>query len=305
MSTSFSLGKEANAYGRFERQQSAFRDRVAEPEAGRYHLYVCWACPWAHRTAIARHLLGLEDVISMSAVDPYRDARGWAFSGGEYRDPINGWDFLSKAYDATDPEFEGRYSVPVLWDTKVRRIVNNESGDLLRILNEDFADLRTTDVDLYPAEARDEIERLNPVVYDTVNNGVYKAGFSTEQDVFEEEVAALFGTLDMLDGLLGTRRWLAGSEEPTEADWRLFTTLVRFDSVYAIHFKCSVRRIVDYEHLWPYLRSLYQWPGIAETVRLDEIKTHYYTTHPQINPTLLIPVGPELDLDAPHGRDAG
>jgi glutathionyl-hydroquinone reductase len=300
----FSLGKESSASGRFERQQSKFRDRVSEPEAGRYHLYVSWACPWAHRTAIARRLKGLEDVISMSAVDPYRDARGWAFSGGEYRDPINGWGFLSKAYTATDPEFEGRITVPVLWDSKVRRIVNNESGDLLRILNEDFAELSTTDVNLYPAEARDEIERLNPIVYDTVNNGVYKAGFSTEQDVYEEEVTALFETLDMLDGLLAERRWLAGSAEPTEADWRLFTTLVRFDTVYAIHFKCAVRRIADYEHLSGYLRELYQRPGVAETVRMDEIKIHYYTTHPQINPTLLIPVGPELGLDAPHGRDA-
>ncbi len=295
----FSLGREASPDGRFERQESRFRDRPATVEPGRYHLYVCYACPWAHRTIILRQLLGLEDVISMSPVDPYRDDRGWAFSGGEYADPVNGFAFLSEAYDATDPEFEGRYSVPVLWDKQERRIVNNESGDLVRLLGEHAPEGAP---DLYPAEYRAEVDRLNELVYDTVNNGVYKAGFATDQTVYEEEVTALFETLAMLEAMLGERRWLAGSPEPTEADWRLFTTLVRFDTVYAIHFKCSIARIADHPNLWAYLRDLYQRPGIAETVRMDEIKRHYYTTHPSINPTGIVPLGPALDFAAPHGR---
>jgi putative glutathione S-transferase len=298
--SSFTLGAESTQ-GRFVRRASAFRDRVAEPDAGRYHLYISWACPWAHRIAIARMLKGLEDVISMSAVDPYRDDRGWAFTGGEYTDPVNGWSHLSEAYDATDPAYEGRVSVPVLWDRRERRIVNNESADLLRILEQDF---QGTGPDLYPEAARAEIDELNDRIYDTVNNGVYKAGFATDQQVYEEEVRALFETLGKLEGLLAGRRFLAGTPEPTEADWRLFTTLVRFDSVYAIHFKCSVSRIVDHHHLWGYLRDLYQHPGVAETVRMDEIKRHYYTTHGSINPTGLIPLGPDLDFLAPHGREA-
>jgi glutathionyl-hydroquinone reductase len=293
------LGTEAER-GRFVRQASAFRDRVTEPEPGRYHLYISWACPWAHRTAIARRLKGLEDVVSMSAVDPYRDARGWAFTGGEYADPVNGWSYLSEAYAATDPAFAGRVSVPVLWDRAAGRIVNNESADLLRILQEDFP--QATGPDLYPRAAREEIDALNDRIYDTVNNGVYKAGFATDQAVYEEEVRALFETLGMLEERLATRRHLAGTPEPTEADWRLFTTLVRFDSVYAIHFKCAVRRILDHPNLWAYLRDLYQRPGVAETVRMDEIKRHYYTTHASINPNGLVPLGPDLDFLAPHDR---
>jgi glutathionyl-hydroquinone reductase len=293
------LGAEARQ-GRFVRQASAFRDRVTEPEPGRYHLYISWACPWAHRTAIARRLKGLEDVVSMSAVDPYRDARGWAFTGGEYADPVNGWSYLSEAYAATDPAFAGRVSVPVLWDRAAGRIVNNESADLLRILQEDFP--QATGPDLYPRAAREEIDALNDRIYDTVNNGVYKAGFATDQAVYEEEVRALFETLGMLEERLATRRHLAGTPEPTEADWRLFTTLVRFDSVYAIHFKCAIRRILDHPNLWAYLRDLYQRPGVAETVRMDEIKRHYYTTHASINPNGLVPLGPDLDFLAPHDR---
>jgi glutathionyl-hydroquinone reductase len=293
------LGTEAER-GRFVRQASAFRDRVTEPEPGRYHLYISWACPWAHRTAIARRLKGLEDVVSMSAVDPYRDARGWAFTGGEYADPVNGWSYLSEAYAATDPAFAGRVSVPVLWDRAAGRIVNNESADLLRILQEDFP--QATGPDLYPRAAREEIDALNDRIYDTVNNGVYKAGFATDQAVYEEEVRALFETLGMLEERLATRRHLAGTPEPTEADWRLFTTLVRFDSVYAIHFKCAIRRILDHPNLWAYLRDLYQRPGVAETVRMDEIKRHYYTTHASINPNGLVPLGPDLDFLAPHDR---
>jgi len=296
--SSFSLGKEASE-GRFVRQVSAFRDRPPSLEPGRYHLYVAYACPWAHRTIILRKLLGLEDAISMSAVDPYRDERGWAFTGGEFADPLNGFELLSEAYDATDPAFEGRWSVPVLWDKQDGRIVNNESGDIVRFLGE----LASEGADLYPDAYRAEIDRLNERIYDTVNNGVYKAGFASDQAVYEEEVTALFETLAMLEQLLGERRWLAGTAEPSEADWRLFTTLVRFDSVYAIHFKCSIRRIADHPNLWAYVRELYQRPGIAETVRMDEIKRHYYTTHPQVNPSGLIALGPQLDFTAPHGRE--
>ena len=299
--SSFTLGAQS-AQGRFVRQASAFRDRVVEPDAGRYHLYISWACPWAHRTVIARRLRGLEDVISMSAVNPYRDDRGWGFTGGEYTDPVNGWSLLSEAYAATDPAFEGRVSVPVLWDRAAGRIVNNESADVLRILQEDFP--QATGADLCPAGARAEIEALNHRIYETVNNGVYKAGFSTDQSVYEEEVRALFETLAFLEGLLASRRFLAATPEPTEADWRLFTTLVRFDSVYAIHFKCSMSRIVDHPHLWAYLRDLYQHAGVSGTVRMDEIKRHYYTTHTSINPNGLIPLGPVLDFGAPHGREA-
>ena len=296
----FSLGAEARD-GRFERQESKFRDLPDRLEPGRYHLYVCYACPWAHRTIILRKLLGLEDAISMSAVDPVRDDRGWAFTGGEYADPLNGFAFLSEAYDATDPAFEGRYSVPVLWDKVERRIVNNESADLVRFLGDHAAE--GTPV-LYPEGAREEIDALNERIYDTLNNGVYKAGFSDDQAFYEETVVAMFETLAMLEERLGERRWLAGTSEPTEADWRLFTSLVRFDSVYAIHFKCSIRRIVDLPNLWAYTRELHQWPGVAQTVRMDEIKRHYYLTHPSVNPQRKVPVGPDLDFGAPHGREA-
>jgi len=299
-SPAFSLGREAQE-GRFVRQASAFRDRPESLEPGRYHLYVCYACPWAHRTIILRRLLGLEDVVSMSPVDPYRDERGWAFTGGEYTDRVNGFAFLSEAYDATDPAFEGRYSVPVLWDKQESRIVNNESGDLVRILGEHAPEGGPV---LYPQDARAEIDALNERVYDTVNNGVYKAGFSEDQAFYEETVRELFATLAELEASLAQRRWLAGTREPSEADWRLFTTLVRFDSVYAIHFKCSIRRIADLPNLWAYTRELYQWPGVAETVRMDEIKSHYYTTHPGLNPQLMVPVGPDLDFLAPPGREA-
>ena len=280
--------------GRFERPPSKFRDRPAL-EPGRYHLYISWACPWAHRTAIVRMLGGLEDAISMSAVDPIRDERGWAFTGGEYTDPLNGFAFLGQAYDATDPRYDGRISVPVLWDIQDGRIVNNESADIVRMLGEGS--------DLYPEHAREEIDRLNERIYATVNNGVYRAGFATSQAAYEEAVVPMFETLAMLEDRLGERRWLAGTAEPSEADWRLFTTLVRFDSVYAIHFKCSIRRIADHPNLWAYTRELYQRPGIAQTVRMDEIKRHYYTTHPSVNPSRIVPLGPDLDFTAPHERE--
>jgi len=297
------------AGGTFKRPPSRFRDRVSSDgstpypaEAGRYHLYVSWACPWAHRTIIGRRLKGLEDAIGMSVVDPIRDERSWRFTGGEYVDRVNGFEFLSEAYDATDPDYDGRISVPVLWDTETRRIVSNESADILRMLSTGFGALASDAVDLYPPEHRDEIDALNARLYEEVNNAVYAAGFSRDQGDYERTVRRLFLTLEEMDGRLATRRFLFG-DAPVETDWRLFTTLVRFDAVYHIHFKCSLRRIVDHRHLWPYARDLYARPGIAETVRLDEIRAHYYRTHPQINPSGLVAVQPDMDFTAPHARE--
>jgi putative glutathione S-transferase len=300
----------ASAGGRFERPPSTIRDWVSADgstpfpaEAGRYHLYVSWACPWAHRTAIGRRLKGLEDVIGLSAVDPIRDERSWAFTGGEYTDPVNGWQFLSQAYAATDPDYDGRISVPVLWDKKAGRIVNNESADILRMFSTSFGELADDSIELYPSQHRVEIDALNTRLYDEVNNAVYRAGFSRDQADYEQTVHTMFATLAEMDERLESRRFLFG-DTPVETDWRLFTTLVRFDAVYNIHFKCSLRRIVDHPNLWAYTRDLYQQPGIAETVRMDEIRAHYYRTHPQINPSGLVAVQPDADFDAPAGRDA-
>jgi putative glutathione S-transferase len=299
--------------GRFDRQASRFRDWVTADgssgfpaQAGRYHLYVSLACPWAHRTVILRRLKGLEEAIGMSIVDPIRDEQGWAFRPvrGATGDPVNGWSFLSQAYAATDPAFAGRVTVPVLWDLEAGRIVNNESADILVMLNGEFDALADhPERDYYPRADRDEIDALQEIVYLTVNNGVYRAGFAQTQHAYEEAVRPLFETLDTLDRRLAGRRFLFGSRQ-TLADWRLFPTLLRFDPVYVGHFKCNLRRIVDYPHLGPYLRDLYQTPGVAETVDMDHIKRHYYATHRGINPTGIVPVGPVLDLDAPHGREA-
>jgi putative glutathione S-transferase len=305
----FSLGREGAEDGSFQRQQSTFRGRVSADGAtafplkpGRYHLYVARACPWAHRTLIARRLMGLEDAVGVSFVDPIRDGRGWTFSGERYTDPAEGFRFLSEAYAATDPGYDQRVSVPVLWDTEQHVIVNNESGDILRMLSTVFAPLACHPVVLYPEALRADIDELNERVYDGVNNAVYRAGFSTRQAVYEREVATLFRTLDQLDARLASRRFLFGAE-PLETDWRLFTTLVRFDAVYHIHFKCSVRKLVEYEHLWPYARDLYQWPGVAGTVDLDEIRAHYYRTHPMINPSGLVAARPAASFDDQHGRE--
>ena len=302
------LGTREAAGGRFVRQDSRFRDRVTvdgssgfPAEAGRYHLYVSLACPWAHRAIILRRLKGLEHAIGMTVVDPIRDGRGWRFTA-ELPDPVNGWRFLSEGYEATEPAFEGRVSVPVLWDMESGRIVNNESADVVEMLDESFqAFARHPERGYQPLELRDELAELNDRVYETVNNGVYRAGFATSQEAYEEAVFPLFETLDMLDERLADRRYLFGDRQ-TLADWRLFTTLLRFDTVYYGHFKCNLRRIADYPSLAPYLRDLYQVPGVAETVDWDHIKRHYYGTHKGINPTGIIPAGPLLDLDAPHGR---
>ncbi len=296
------------AGGRFERQPSTFREWVSDDgstpfpaEAGRYHLYVSWACPWAHRTIIARRLKGLEDAIGMSVVDPIRDEKGWAFTGGPYIDPVNGFRFLGEAYAATDPDHRARLSVPVLWDTETGRIVNNESADVLRMFTTAFGAFATRDVDLWPAAHREAIDALNTRLYEDVNNAVYRAGFSRDQEDYERVVERMFATLDDMDARLAGSRFLFG-DAPVETDWRLFTTLVRFDAVYNIHFKCSLRRIVDYEHLWPYARDLYSTPGAAETVHCDDIRRHYYMTHDSVNPSRIVAVRPDEDWDAPHGR---
>jgi glutathionyl-hydroquinone reductase len=301
---------EAGADGSFRRQVSQFRRWVSsdpddefQPQRERYHLYVARACPWAHRTIIVRHLMGLKDAIGISFVDPIRDERGWAFTGGQYVDQAGGMHYLSEAYLATDPTYAARVTVPVLWDTNTGQIVSNESADILRMLNAAFAGLAKHPVQLYPESLRVEIDELNDRIYDTVNNGVYKAGFCTNQTIYEREVAALFATLDALDVRLADRRFLFGAE-PLETDWRLFTTLVRFDAVYQIHFKCSLRKLIEYSHLWPYARDLYQWPGVAETADFDEIRRHYYLTHLMINPSRLVAVRPAESFDLPHGRES-
>lgn len=308
MTTGAQFREETGDGGAFVRQESAFRDWISADgssgfpaEAGRYHLYVSYACPWAHRAIIARRLKGLEDAIAMSVVDPIRDERGWAFSGGDFTDPVNGFEFLSEAYERTRPGFDGRVSVPVLWDTETTRILNNESGDVLRILDQEFGEFADDTYDLYPADLRDEIDELNERIYDNVNNGVYKAGFTTSQSIYESEVHNLFETLAVLDDRLVDSRYLLG-DLPTETDWRLFTTLARFDAVYYNHFKCSRRRLVDYENLWPYFRDLFQSYGIDDTVKLDQIRAHYYKTHPSINPNRLVAVLPDADFSEPHGR---
>lgn len=304
------FGAETDDDGRFVRQDSRFRDAVTadgssgfRAEPGRYHLYVSLACPWAHRTIIVRRLKGLEDVISMSVVDPVRDERGWAFREGRGHgaDPVNGFAFLSEAYRVSDPEFSGRVTVPVLWDRQTGRIVSNESAEILRMLNSAFDAWGDAGTDLYPEDLREEIDEVNDGVYRDVNNGVYRAGFAVTQEAYEEAFDALFAALEGLDRRLADRRYLMG-ERITEADWRLFTTLIRFDAVYVGHFKCNLRRIADFPSLWPYLRDLYQVPGVAETVDFDHIKRHYYVTHDSINPTGIVPKGPALDLNQPHGR---
>lgn len=300
--------KETDQKGAFVRQSSAFRNWVRADgstdfpaEAGRYHLYVCYACPWASRAIIYRKLKGLEEAISMTAVDPVRDDRGWRFFDNE-PDPVNGSEYLSEAYLKTDPDFSDRVTVPVLWDKETNRAVNNESSEIIRMLNSEFNQFATNPgLDLYPEPLRDGIDRLGQTIYDNVNNGVYRAGFATSQEAYEEAFNSLFSTLDELDERLSRQRFLFGGE-PVETDWRLFVTLVRFDAVYVGHFKCNLRRIADYQNLSGYLRDLYQQPGIAETVRMDQIKRHYYYTHPNINPTRIIPLGPSLDLESDPGR---
>jgi putative glutathione S-transferase len=297
--------QEQSASGEFERQGDAFRDWVrADPRseypahAGRYHLYVSLACPWAHRTIIARKLKKLEGKVGMTVVDPIRDERGWRFFEP---DPLNGWAFLSEAYFASDPAYRDRVTVPVLWDTQRGRIVSNSDDDILRMLETEFDDFGDAGLDLYPAAHRAAIDELNEVLYETVNNGVYRAGFATTQRAYERAAYRLFETLDAMEERLAKERYLFG-DAPVETDWRFFATLVRFDAVYYGHFKCNLRRIADYPNLYGYLRDLYQYDGVAETVNFDHIKRHYYYTHDDINPTRIVPIGPLQDLNAPHSR---
>jgi putative glutathione S-transferase len=297
--------------GSFKRQEDEFRTWVSTDGstpypavAGRYHLYVCLACPWASRTVIVRQLAGLEDAISMSVIDPIRDGKGWAFRDGPgySKDPINGFAYLSEAYVATNPQFSGRVTVPVLWDKETRKIVNNSEDDICRMFNGAFASLGKKKVDLFPEDIGTEQARLSAFIYDTINNGVYAAGFASSQSSYETACRTLFAALDETEARLSANRYLFGNRI-VETDWRLFCTLVRFDSVYHGHFKCNVRRIVDYPNLQGYLMDLYQQPGIAATVNFDHIKRHYYYTHDDINPTRIVPIGPALDLTLPHGRD--
>ena len=310
MSTVGQFPAEHTRDGEFNRQPDEFRDWVRadgstpyRPEPGRYHLYVSFACPWAHRTLIVRRLKKLDDAVGMTVVDPVRDERGWAFREGQghTRDPINGFSFLSEAYFATKPDFRGRWTVPVLWDRQTRRIVNNSEDDICRMFNDEFAPGGEATPDLFPARLAAEQAALSKQIYERVNNGVYRAGFATQQRAYERAVRELFAMLETLEARIATSRFLLGAEM-VESDWRLFCTLVRFDAVYHGHFKCNLRRIVDFPNLQGYLQDLYQTPGVAHTVNFDHIKRHYYVTHPQINPTRIVPKGPDLALDAPHER---
>jgi len=302
--------------GRFVRSQSQWRDwvtadgRPAEgrtrgfrAEPGRYHLYVSLACPWAHRTLIFRALKKLEDVVSVSVVHHYMGENGWTFmkEDGATGDTLYGLEFLHQIYTRADPAYSGRVTVPVLWDKREGTIVNNESSEIIRMLNSAFDEWGDAGVDFYPEPLRQEIDAINAMVYPAINNGVYRAGFATTQDAYEEAFGELFSALDRIEDTLSRRRYLTGGRI-TEADWRLFTTLVRFDPVYVGHFKCNLRRIADYPNLSNYLRELYQVPGVAGTVNLLHIKAHYYGSHKTINPTGIVPVGPAVDLWAPHDR---
>ena len=299
--------------GRFQRSDSAFRDWVTadgssgfKAEPRRYHLYVSLACPWAHRTLIFRKLKRLEQAISVDVVHWHMAENGWEFGNQDGDDAATGdrllgKDFLHQVYTTARPDYTGRVTVPVLWDKQSNTIVSNESAEIIRMLNGAFDEWGDAELDFYPKALRSEIEAVNEPIYHRVNNGVYKAGFATTQSAYDQAFAELFETLDELEGRLGRQRYLAG-EVITEADWRLFTTLLRFDPVYHGHFKCNLRRLVDYPNLWDYTRELYQVPGVAKTVNLHHIKQHYYASHRGVNPTGIVPRGPEIDFSAPHGR---
>lgn len=304
--------------GRFVRKDAAFRNYVTpdgspgpggkggfQAEPGRYHLYISLACPWAHRTLIFRKLKGLEDMISYSVVHWYMAGDGWTFEPGDgvIADPINNAKFMHQVYTAADKEYSGRVTVPVLWDKQQNTIVSNESSEIIRMMNSAFDHIGATPGDYYPEELREEIDSVNERVYHSLNNGVYKCGFATTQTAYEEAITPLFDTLDWLEERLSKQRYIAGNQI-SEADWRLFTTLVRFDPVYVGHFKCNIRRIADYPNLSAYVRELYQIDGIAETVNMTHIKHHYYASHDTINPSRVVPVGPDIDYTLPHGRYA-
>ncbi|MGB2692063.1 MAG: glutathione S-transferase family protein [Thermodesulfobacteriota bacterium] len=296
--------------GRFVRKDSQFRDWITadgssgfKAEPGRYHLYVSLACPWAHRTLILRKIKKLENIISLSIVDPLMEENGWEFSDyeGSIPDIINRSDYLHQIYTTSKPEFTGRVTVPVLWDKQKKTIVNNESSEIILMLNSEFDEFGDSSLDFYPEDLRSEIDEINQYIYHSINNGVYKCGFATTQEAYEEAFINLFSSLDKIDNILSNKRYLVGGKL-TIADWRLFTTLVRFDSVYYTHFKCNLRRIEEYPHISNYLRELYQYPGVEETVNFKHIKEHYFKSHKSINPTGIVPSGPELDLSTAHNR---
>ncbi|MEQ8287811.1 glutathione S-transferase family protein [Thalassospira sp.] len=299
-----------NSNGKFKRQDSAFRDWLSSDpaakfpaEAGRYHLYVSYACPWAHRTLIFRALKGLEDMITVSVVHWHMEDHGWKFSKEDgLFDHLHGHDFMHQVYSAAKPDYSGRVTVPVLWDKKTNQIVSNESAEIIRMLNNAFDGLGAKAGDYYPEHLRAEIDAINSRVYNDINNGVYKSGFATSQSAYEEAVTALFDTLDWLEDRLDKQPYLVG-DTLTEADWRLFPTLLRFDPVYHGHFKCNRQMIHEYPNLWNYTKALYQHPGVKQTVHLDHIKKHYYQSHPSVNPSGVVPLGPVIDFDAPHDRD--
>jgi putative glutathione S-transferase len=302
--------------GRFIRPAPIFRNFVTRDgspgpsgeggfaaEAGRYHLYISLACPWAHRTLIFRALKKLESAVSVSITEPLYGKTGWEFGTARSgtSDTVNGKTTLAEIYLLADPRYTGRVSVPVLWDKKRRTIVNNESSEIIRMLNSAFDAFTDERTDYYPAQLRGEIDAVNDVIYTNINNGVYRAGFATSQEAYEEAAYGIFDTLDKIEERMSRQRLLTG-RHLTEADWRLFTTLVRFDTVYYSHFKCNLRRIADYSNLWNYTRDLYQVPGVAETVSIDHIKRHYYGSQRQVNPTGIVPIGPQIDFTAPHDR---
>ncbi|MFQ5660875.1 MAG: glutathione S-transferase family protein [Gammaproteobacteria bacterium] len=303
--------------GRFVRQESQFRNWITadgspgpsgsggfKAEADRYHLYVSLACPWAHRTLILRKLKGLEAFISLSVVNAFMGSQGWTFEPGHgvIPDCVNHVAYLHQIYTMADANYSGRVTVPTLWDKQKQTIVSNESSEIIRMFNSAFNHLGVPDTDFYPPELRAEIDELNAFIYPNINNGVYRAGFATTQEAYEEAFWDLFNALDTLEERLASRRYLTG-DQITEADWRLFPTLVRFDPVYVGHFKCNKKRIVDYPNLWGYVRDLYQVPGIAGTVDIAYNKQHYYGSHETVNPTRIVPVGPDIDFTTPHGRE--
>ncbi len=304
--------------GAFKRSAAQFRNWITadgapgpsgrdgfEAESGRYHLYVSHACPWAHRTLIFRELKGLRDHISVSVVHPDMLDKGWTFETDDYGatgDKLFGHDFAHQIYTRADPNYSGRVTVPILWDKVEKTIVSNESSEIIRMFNSAFNGITGNTDDYWPEAMRDEIEEVNARIYSDVNNGVYKSGFATSQEAYDAAVGPLFDTLDWLEDRLSHSRYLMG-DRITEADWRLFTTLIRFDPVYHLHFKCNKRRLVDYPNLWAYTRELYQWPGVAETVNMNHIVRHYHFSHESINPHRIVPVNPVLDYSEPHGRD--
>ncbi|MDF5724449.1 MAG: glutathione S-transferase family protein [Rhizonema sp. PD37] len=297
--------------GKFVRPSTTYRNKITadgtsgfKAEPGRYHLYISWACPWACRTAIIRQLKGLQDIISMSVVAPEIHDNSWEFSDepGAIPDTVNGTDYLWQIYTKADPNYSGRVTVPVLWDIQKGTIVNNESREIIRMLDTEFDHLAKQDVNFCPKDLQELVDETIEAIYKPINNGVYRAGFATSQSAYDEAVTELFDALDHWEKVLGKQRYLCG-EQITEADWCIFTTLFRFDAVYYVHFKCNLRRLVDYPNLWNYLKDLYQQPQVKETCNLDHIKRHYYKSHPKVNPTRIVPLGPLISFDEPHNRD--